>query len=537
MKSLLHKTDEEFLHHSPCDSCGSSDANAVYESHSYCFSCNKHTKSDTTTVAAPKTHTEKTVNFIKGVVTPLPKRNINLATTQKFNYQVGSWFGRPCHIANYYDKDKQLVAQKLRYPNKEFQWIGDAKQSGLFGQHLWSGKGKMIVITEGEIDALTMSQLNQNKFPVVSVKSGATAAKKDIQRSLEFLEGYDKCVFMFDSDTQGQEGALECAKLLSPNKAKIASLPLKDPNDMLIAGRTLELTNAMWQATSYKPDGIVFGTEIFDEILEEDKHVTAQYPFPCLNIKTHGLRKGELVTITAGSGVGKSSFCRHVALDLLKQKFAVGYIALEESVKRSALGIMGVHLQKPLHLTREGISLEEMQKTFKETIGNGKFYLYNHFGSSAADNLLNKIRYLAKSCDVDFVILDHLHMALSALGDEHTNDERKLIDYFVSKLRTLVEETGIGVVLVSHLRRSEGDKGYEDGKEVTMNALRGSASIGQLSDVLISMSRDIKSDKKIAKINILKNRFSGETGSACSLQFNLETGCLVEVEADVLDDF
>jgi twinkle protein len=532
-----HQTEEEFLHHSSCDSCGSSDANAVYENHSYCFSCNKHTKGETIQPPKPKTDTEKTVNFIKGEISPLPKRKIDLATTTKFNYQVGSWFGRPCHIANYYDDNKQLVAQKLRYPSKEFQWLGDAKQSGLFGQHLFSGKGKMIVITEGEIDALTMSQLNNNKFPVVSVKSGAAGARKDVQKSLEFLEGYESCIFMFDQDEQGQKGALECAKLLTPNKAKIATLPLKDPNEMHLAGRTLELTKAIWDSKSYRPDGIVLGTEIFEDILKEDKHVTAQYPFPCLNIKTHGLRKGELVTVTAGSGVGKSSFCRHIALDLLKQKFAVGYIALEESVKRSALGIMGVHLQKPLHLSRDGVTVEELQATFKETIGNGKFYLYNHFGSSAADNLLNKVRYMAKSLDVDFVILDHLHMALSALGDEHTNDERKLIDYFVSKLRTLVEETGIGVILVSHLRRSEGDKGYEDGKEVTMNALRGSASIGQLSDILISMSRDIKSDERLAKVNILKNRFSGETGSACSLQFNIETGCLVEVQTDVLDDF
>jgi twinkle protein len=539
MQQQQHLTEENFLYHSSCDNCKSSDANAVYEKHSYCFSCNTHTKgeAEATPIIPLKTTTSKSIDFISGETTALPKRKIDLATTSKFNYQVGSYFGRPCHIANYYDDNKKLVAQKLRYPNKDFQWIGEAKQSGLFGQQLWSGKGKMIVITEGEIDALVMSQLNQNKFPTVSVKSGATAAKKDVQRSLEFLEGYDKCIFMFDNDTQGQEGALECAKLLTPGKARIATLPLNDPSDMLIAGRTLELTKAIWEATSYKPDGIVFGTEIFDEIMEVDNHVTAQYPFASLNVKTHGLRKGELVTITAGSGVGKSSFCRHLALDLLKQKFAVGYIALEESIKRSALGIMGVHLKSPLHLTRDGISLDEMQKTFKETIGNGKFYLYNHFGSSAADNLLNKIRYLAKSCDVDFVILDHLHMALSALGDEHTNDERKLIDYFVSKLRTLVEETGIGVVLVSHLRRSEGDKGYEDGKEVTMNALRGSASIGQLSDVLISMSRDIKSDAKLAKVNILKNRFSGETGRACTLQFNLDTGCLEEVKSEVLDDF
>ena len=162
-------------------------------------------------------------------------------------------------------------------------------------------------------------------------------------------------------------------------------------------------------------------------------------------------------------------------------------------------------------------------------MGNGNFYLYNHFGSTVADNLISKIRYLAKACAVDFVILDHLHMALSSLGDEHTNDERKLIDYTVSVLRTLVEETGIGLILLSHLRRSEGDKGWEDGKSVTMNALRGSASIGQLSDMIISMQRDLQADDNTTQVNILKNRFSGETGHACDLHFDLATGCLSEI--------
>ena len=164
--------------------------------------------------------------------------------------------------------------------------------------------------------------------------------------------------------------------------------------------------------------------------------------------------------------------------------------------------------------------------------------MYNHFGSTVADNLLSKIRYLAKACQVDFVILDHLHMALSALGDEKTNDERKLIDYTVAKLRTLVEETGIGLLLVSHLKRPEGNKGYEDGVSVSMNSLRGSQSIGQLSDLIISMNRDISCDKNITEINILKNRFSGETGHAGTLYYNLETSCLSEIsDKDVRHEF
>ena len=533
----MQEIPSNFLYHSPCDECGSSDANSVYDDgHTYCFSCNTLKKG--VDDLKPQTNNNETQSeFISGDVKELSKRKIDFDTAQKFNYQTGSWFGRPCQIANYYNKDKQLVAQKLRYPDKTFQWLGDAKQSTLFGQHLWRDKGKMVIVTEGEIDCLSVSKINQNKFPVVSIKSGAQGAKKDIQKELEWLEGFESVVLMFDQDEHGQKAAVECAKLFSPNKAKICTLPLKDANEMLLNNKVQELTNCIWSSKPYRPDGIILGADLWDELKKEQKVISVKYPFDCLNKKTHGLRKSELVTITAGSGVGKSSFCRHVALHLLKNDYTVGYIALEETNIRSSLGIMGIELKKPLHLSREGVTEEEFKQTFESTVGNRKFYLYNHFGSSAADNLLNKIRYFAKGCGVDFVILDHLHMALSAIGDETTNDERKLIDYFVSKLRALVEETGIGLILVSHLKRPEGNKGYEDGVQVSMNSLRGSASIGQLSDMIISLSRDLQSEDNISQVNILKNRFSGETGKACSLHYDLITGCLTETQSEVTNDF
>ena len=532
----MENTESTFLYHTNCEECGSSDANSCYDDgHTYCFSCNTHKQGE----EKMQTNTKQpSQDFITGEVAALSKRNIDFNTAQKFNYQIGSWFGRPCQIANYYDKDKQLVAQKLRYPDKTFQWLGDAKQSGLFGQHLWRDSGKMIIITEGELDALSISRTNQNKFPVVSIKTGAQGAKKDIQKELEWLESYESVVLCFDQDEHGQKAAVECAKLFSPNKAKICTLPLKDANEMLLANKTKELTDCIWASKPYRPDGIILGTDIFEELLKEDKHITAKYPFECLNSKTHGLRKGELVTITAGSGVGKSSFCRHVALELLKQNFSVGYIALEETYKHTALNIMGMSIKKSLHLTREGIDEEEFTKAYNNTVGTSKFAMYNNVGYSVADDLLSKIRYFAKSLDSDFVILDHLHMALSSLGDDNTNDERKLIDYFVSKLRALVEETKIGFILVSHLSRAkDGNKGYEDGLPVTMNSLRGSASIAQLSNMVIALSRDLQADGNITQVNVLKNRFSGETGKACDLRYDLSTNCLTEVERETINDF
>ena len=530
--------ESTFLHHQPCPACGSKDNLGVYsDGHVYCFGCGYHKQhfknGDRMTTKEPTLQDA----FIKGTSTPLTKRKLDHDTCGKFNYQIGTSNNKPVHIANYYNADGQVIAQKLRYPDKTFQWIGSASDAQLFGQNLWRDKGKMVIVTEGEIDCLSVSSINDNKYPVVSIKTGAKGARRDLLKELEWLEGFESVVLMFDQDDAGKEAALECAKLFSPNKAKICTLPLKDANEMLVKGKSKELINCVWSARAYRPDGIVAGADIWEDIIKDDDKVTVDYPFECINTKTHGLRKGELVTVTAGTGVGKSSFCRHIALHILEKKFSVGYIALEESVKRSALGIMGIAMKEPLHMGLSTVNPDDLRKVFDKTIGSGKFYLYNHFGATASANLLSKIRYLAKGCGCDFVILDHLHMALSAVGDETTSDERKLIDYTVSKLRTLVEETGIGIILVSHLRRPEGNKGYEDGVAVSMNSLRGSASIGQLSDMIISMSRDLQSDKNLAKVNILKNRFSGETGHAGTLYYDLNTGCLKEIDGDKQEDF
>ena len=137
------------------------------------------------------------------------------------------------------------------------------------------------------------------------------------------------------------------------------------------------------------------------------------------------MRRGELVTITAGSGVGKTQICREIAYHLLRENQTIGYIALEESTKRTALGFMGLDVNVPLHISKEGIDENVLKSAFDNTVGSGRVYLYDHFGSLATDNLLNKVRYLAKGCGVGFVILDHLSLAVSGVDD---GDERKAID-------------------------------------------------------------------------------------------------------------
>ncbi len=470
--------------------------------------------------------------FVPGEYASINRRNLTEATCKKWGYQIAWVDGEQAQVANYRSRDGKLVGQKIRFANKDFKVRGELV--GLYGQHLWRDGGRRVVVTEGEIDALSVSQAFEHKWPVVSIPHGAQSGKNHVAQALDWLERFEEVVFMFDMDDSGRKGATECAALLTPGRAKIAELPLKDPNDMVVANRTKELVDAVWQARDYRPDGIVGADELWDKIIEVNNAESQPYPYEILNNMTHGIRCGELVTICAGSGIGKSLFCREVAYHLLQQGETVGYIALEESVRRTALGIMGLHEGRQLHLEQD-VHHEALRPSFEETVGNGRFFTYDHFGSCDSDNLLNRVRYLCKGLGCKWIFLDHLSIVVSGFDGD---DERRLIDNTMTRLRSLVEETQCGMVLVSHLKRPPGG-GHEEGAVTSLAHLRGSHAIPQLSDMVIGLERNQQSDQADSnqtRLRVLKNRFCGETGLAGTLHFDQKTGRLNETNTTMFNN-
>ncbi len=525
-------SESNFLRHIPCENCGSSDANSLYDDgHTFCFACNAHTKGDGT--CSEKVQQKKASGLITGSYQDLIKRGIREDTCRKFQYQVGEHNGRIVQIAPYFDASGTLIAQKIRGANKEFSVLGNISGALLFGAHLWNS-GKKIVVTEGEIDCLSVSQVQGNKWPVVSIPNGAQGAKKAVAKNLEYLNGFEEVIFMFDQDEPGKAAAAECVQLFEPGKAKIATLPLKDANECLQQGKGEAIVQAIWNAKAYRPDGIISGEDLWEEVSKEETVPSIPYPWDSLTGLTKGPRKGELVTLTAGSGIGKSAVVREIAHHLISKGETVGMIMLEENPKRTALGLMGIELNKPLHLSREGVSEADLKTAFQATVGSGRVYLYNHFGSSDIDNLLSRIRFLAKGLNCGWVVLDHLSIVVSGLGD---GDERRLIDNAMTMLRTLVEETGVGLFLVSHLKRPSDGKGHEEGAKTSLSQLRGSHAIAQLSDMVIGLERNQQGDSpNTTTLRVLKNRFSGETGEAGFLLYDKDTGRLSETTGDFKDE-
>ena len=72
---------------------------------------------------------------------------------------------------------------------------------------------------------------------------------------------------------------------------------------------------------------------------------------------------------------------------------------------------------------------------------------------ATVDQVVARVRYMAKALDCKIIILDHISILVS--GGQH-GDERKALDEIMTKLRSLTQDTGITLFAVSHLKRPEG---------------------------------------------------------------------------------
>lgn len=537
-----------FLYHIPCENCGSSDGNSLFsDGHQYCYVCENwkpgdedskreisQRKSNRTTVGGKMGNDLLKFGDCEGRYTALVARGISLETCQKSGYWIGKVNGETVQIANYLDQNGALTSQKIRDRNKEFSCRGSHKADALFGKHLWSG-GKKIVVTEGEIDFLTVMELQQCKYPVVSLGHGAKAAKKTCAANYEYFDSFEQIILMFDMDEAGRAAVEEAAQVLPPGKVHVAVLPFKDANECHMNGADKAIMDQIWNANPWVPDGVVSALSLKDRIkahLESEESIGL--PFSgCsgINDKTLGCRGGEVIMVTSGSGMGKSTFVRQQALDWgMSHDKRVGMAMLEESVEETCEDLMGIHNKVRLRQSqdvKEAILTDGRYDQWFDTLfGGDTFHLYDSFAEAEVDRLLAKLAYMRTGLGCDVIVLDHISIVVSASAE---SDERKMIDRLMTKLKGFAKSTGVILVVICHLKNPEKGKAHEEGRPVSITDLRGSGALRQLSDTIIALERNQQGDApNVVLVRILKCRFTGDTGIAGYMEYNRETGVLEE---------
>lgn len=477
----------------------------------------------------------RAAEFLQGDYTELPKRGLTKATCAKWGYSVGKDGHKPVQIANYRDPDNgEIVGQKVRDSNKDFYIVGDLRAAGLYGRHLWRDGGRRVVITEGELDALSVSQVLDHRWPVVSLPNGAQGAKKAIADNLVWLNQFEHVALCFDMDEPGRRAVKECASILPPGKAQIVHLPLKDASEMLQAERSADLVKAIWEAPSYRPDGLVTIGDVRERVMR-DPEEGLPWTFPALTEITYGRRYGECVGLGAGTGVGKTTFLTQQISDDLAAGHSVGAFLFEQHPAETVKRIAGQRTGRTYHIPRSGWTEEELDAAVDDLVKGPALHLYDHFGSCDWTVVKERIRFLAHAHGVRIFYLDHL-TALAAAED----DERRAIEKIMAELGGIVKELDIWLLFVSHLATPEG-KPHEEGGRVMSKHFKGSRSIGYWSHFMFGMERNKSADDEAERMQTvfrcLKDRNTGQAdGFTLPITYDRKTGRLVEGENSPFGD-
>lgn len=513
--------ESQLVSKGPCSACGSSDACAEYDDgHTHCFSCGHTARGEG--ASNPNRKNRMSKDLIQGgEFRALAARKITEETCRKFGYQVGiNKNGDRVQIAPYFNADREIVAQKVRGKDKEFCVLGKIKEAGLFGQHLWSAGGRKLVIAEGEIDAMSVSQVQGNKWPVVSVPNGAQGAKASIMKHLEWVSSFEEVILMFDMDGPGQLAAAECVPLFKPGQCKVAALPLKDPSECLQKGEVQAIISAIFNAQPYRPDGLI---RIRDVAAAAKAPPVPGIPWAWETVTrwTFGRRRRELYGFGAGTGVGKTDlFTQQIEYDVNTLGLPVGLFYLEQNPVETVLRLAGKMKGKAFHVDDGSWTLEERALAIDELEENDKVSLYQSFGHCDWDTIASLIRFLAAQ-GVYLFYLDHL----TALADP--SNERESLETIMTSMASLANELDIIVHYVSHLSTPEG-KSHEEGGRVSSKHFKGARAIAFWTHYMFGLERDKQADdpelRTIATLRCIKDRMTGRAdGETLKLKYDRAT--------------
>lgn len=481
----------------------------------------------------------KQIRAIPAEFTALGDRRISESTARKYSVtNISDENNEVKHVYPYYTVDGIHIANKLRRRStKGFIWEGEVKQATLFGQQLFpKGSAKTITIVEGECDALAAYEMQGSRYPVVSVKS-ASEATNDCAKQFEYLNSFETIVLCFDKDEAkvapdgtirypGQEAALAVAQMFPIGKVRVLTLAdAKDPNDYLVNGWAERFKKEWWAAPTFTPSGLKLGRDMWDEISTPKKHETVPYPWNSMNAMTYGIRLSEVVLVTADTGVGKTSYLKEIEHYILTNKecvekgYGIGFLHLEESNSDTALGLMSISADKPLHLpdVRAGVDSAELRTYYDAVINNDRVVVWDHFGSNSIHEVLAKIRHM-HNLGCKYIFLDHLSIIVS----DQNGDERKQLDEISTKLKTLCMELNVAVVAVIHQNRQ--------------GQIRSSAGPEQISNIVVKLTR-LKEDpdpwrRNVTKVVVQKNRFCGRTGPGVYLFYDDMSGRMRELDEE-----
>ena len=517
------------------------------------------------------------------------ERNISKETCEKYGVRtaLSEKDGKTpvAHYFPYYDQQGKLSGFKKRdltlekHDKFHYTTIGkvgvDCK---LFGQDVAEHVERRrvnVLYKEGEWDVLSGYQsltdsVKGGKYDglepfIVGLNCGTTHAAETTLHNKAFVTSFDSVTLAFDNDSstpkdkekgirRGQEAKEDVAACLIGEGVGLFYVQypdgVKDSSDMLQDGKSAELAKLLqFGKKPYSTEKIVRASEIsFEDVIKPKPYGILTKVFPKLDNKIRGFRTGELVLVTAPSGVGKTTVTDIFSNRFVEEGEKVGKIFLEETVietfQRTVASKLKVNFNEfrldPLKLASE----DAIKKAYDEVVDNNSLVFLDHFGSLAVGELMGKIKHMHLVEGCRYILLDHISLLISGI---EVADERKELDVVMTMLSAYCAANDVCLIVVSHVNRTAAEgfkppKGKEDEAfwvRITKEMLRGSSALEGLSFIILGLEPEILPDRSRGRVRIvvLKNRPVGYLGVADTFTMDNESWQITLSEDETVVDF
>lgn len=499
------------------------------------------------TEKSPETIKAELDDVLEYPTQPLTTRKISRTTAEWFGVRVGLSEANGSEVVEHYyprTRNLELCAFNVRILDpKAFYYRGSPKGgTDPFGyaqlKHPNVGHRKLI-ISEDELSAMSIFEVVQSKLSEkyrhlrqasISWSAGVGSAARDIQKMQEdgTLGRFQEIVYVHDNDDEGRK-SVEVVRALLPD-CKFVELPLKDPNDMLMAGRGQELWAAtLFEGKTKSPDGAVRVRDIRGDASKPPEWGKS-YPWEGLTNLTYGQRDGEIVAIGGGTGIGKTLLAHSIAAwNILEHQEKVGVFLLEENVNMSLKNIAGKVARHAFH--RPDVEWrQDLYDAACDKIENNLF-LWSNKGQNDWDHIKECIRYWAVVEGVKSFFIDNMTTLTNHLSPSEQNTEIARIS---TEIAGMADELGVRIFIFSHLNPPGGKLSHEEGAEVREHQFTGSRALQRWSQVILGFERNKHAsddEKHFSRIRLIKDRMYGNTGLVYT-KYDVPSGCLDEREGD-----
>lgn len=352
----------------------------------------------------------------------------------------------------------------------------------LFGWQAIPESARAIVLTEGEIDALSWAAYGH---PAMSVPFGGGKGGKQkwIENEFDRMARFERIYISTDMDEPGHEAATEIAARLGRHRCYRVTLPRKDANECLMAGvAKAEMDAAITGAQGLDPDGLKRAGSYVDEVTRlfyPDRNAPEGYTTPYGNLGGNLVfRPGEVTIWSGDTGSGKSQILSDCAVHWVRQGARVCISSLE---MKPAMTLKRMVKQ----VSNSDRPTEDYIATILRWLDNG-LLLYDRVGKAGAMTLVEVFDYARAKYGCDMFAIDSL-MRLGLATDDYNGQERAvydLVDWAINR--------DVHLHLVAHSRKGERDRGAPETGDI-----KGAMEVGANAFNVLTVWRNRKLEDQI----------------------------------------